>query len=112
MPKNIIISQEAIHFLHHEQRKGDAKIVIHRDDPSINCCNVRPSTFIISLDVRYGEKPNESFFAICDNNYGIPVWIEKGLLKYLENKAVFISLKKGLFKRLQIEIRSEVLQSQ
>ena len=102
MPKNIIISQEAIRFLHQEQRKGDANMVIHRDDPSISCCNVQPSTFIISLDVRYGEKPNESSFTMCDKSYGIPVWIEKRLLSYLENKPILISLKKGFFKRLKI----------
>lgn len=112
MLKNMIISQEAKQFLHHDQGKGDAKIVIHRDDPSISCCNVQPSTFIISLDVRYGEKPNESFFTICNNSYGIPVWIEIRLLSYLDNKPVLISLKKGLFRRLKIEIGSEVLQSQ
>jgi hypothetical protein len=112
MPKNIIISQEAIQFLRHEQRKGDASIVIHRDDPSISCCNVQPSTFIINLEVRYGEEPNESFFTIYDKSHGIPVWIEKRLLSYLENMPVLISLKKGLFKRLKIDIGSEILQSQ
>jgi len=112
MLKNIIISQEAMQFLHHKQRNGDAKIVIHRDDPSISCCNVQPSNFITSLEVRYGEKPNESFFTICNNSYCIPVWIEKRLLSYLDNKPVLISLKKGLFKRLKIEIGSEIVQSQ
>jgi hypothetical protein len=52
------------------------------------------------------------FFAIGDNSYGISVWIEKGLLKYLENQPVLITLKKGLFKRLKIEVGSEIIQSQ
>jgi hypothetical protein len=110
--KNVIISQEALRFLVHERRKGDAKIVIHRDDPPISCCNEQPTTFIISLKVMYGENPNDSSFVTYDKSYGIPVWIEKRLLSYLENKPVLISLKKGLFKRLKIEVGSEILQSQ
>ena len=112
MIKNIIISQEAIQFLEHKERKGDANLVVHRDDPSFSCCNVQPSTFIIDLDIIYGEKPDESFFIICDNSYGIPIWIEKRLFSYLENQPILISLKKGFFKRLKIEIGSEVFQSQ
>jgi hypothetical protein len=46
-----------------------------------------------------------------DNSYGIPVWVEKGISKYLENKPILINLKKGLFKRLIIEVGSEILQS-
>jgi hypothetical protein len=46
-----------------------------------------------------------------DKSHGIPVWLEKRLLSYLDNKPVLITLKKGLFKRLKIEIGSEILQS-
>ncbi|PWU79650.1 MAG: hypothetical protein DLM72_16340 [Candidatus Nitrosopolaris wilkensis] len=109
---NVIISQEAIQFLHRDGRKGDANIVIYRDNPSISCCNVRPSTFVISLEETSGEKPDESIFMEYDNKYSLSVWVEKRLLSYLENKPVLIILKKGLFKRLQIEIGSEVLQRQ
>jgi len=55
---------------------------------------------------------NDNFFMMYDNSYDISIWVEKGLLKYLENRRILISLKKGLFKRLLIEIGSEVLQSQ
>jgi hypothetical protein len=112
MLKNITISQEAILFLRHEQRKGDPNIVVYRDDPTISCCNVQPSTFLISIKTIHRDTINENSFMIYDNSYDISIWVEKGLLKYLENKPVLISLKKGLFKRLQIEIGSQVLQSQ
>lgn len=111
MVKYIVISQEAIEFLRHQQQNGDANIVIHRDDPPISCSTVEPSTFIIDLEVKYGEKPDEYFFMMYDKSHGIPVWLEKRLLSYLDNKPVLITLKKGLFKRLKIEIGSEILQS-
>ncbi|SRR6266516_2976373 len=112
MLKNITISQEAIKFLHSEERVRDPNLVIYRDDPTISCCNVQPSTFLISIKVIPRDTINDNFFKMYDNGYDISIWVEKGLLKYLENKPVLISLKKGLFKRLKIEIGSEVLQSQ
>jgi hypothetical protein len=33
-----------------------------------------------------------------------PVWIEKGILSYLENTPILITLKKGLLKSLKLEI--------
>jgi len=112
MFKNIIISWEAIQFLHHEQRKRDPNIMIYRDNPTISCCNVRPSTFLIGIKIIDRDTINYNFFMRYDNSYDISIWVEKGLLRYLENKLVLISLKKGLFKRLQIDMGAEVLQSQ
>jgi hypothetical protein len=112
MPKNIIISQEAIKFLYGEGQMQAPNIVIYRDDPTISCCNVRPSTFLISIKAMVRDTINDNFFMMYDNSYDISIWVEKGLLKYLENKPVLISLKKGLFKRLKIEVGSEILQSQ
>jgi hypothetical protein len=92
----------------------DPNIVIYRDNPPTSCshCNIGTSTIVISIKALYAEKPDESVFMEYDKCYGVPVWVEKRLLSYLENKPVLISLKKGLFKRLQIEIGSEVLQRQ
>jgi hypothetical protein len=112
MLKNIIISQEAIRFLRREGRMQIPNVVIYRDDPTISCCNVRPSTFLISIKVMDRDTINDNFFMMYDNSYDISIWVEKRLLKYLENKPVLISLKKGLFKRLKIEVGSEILQSQ
>jgi hypothetical protein len=112
MPKNIIISQEAIKFLYSKGQMQTPNIVIYRDDPTISCCNVRPSTFLTSIKVMDRDTINDNFLMMYDNSYDISIWVEKGLLKYLDNKPVLISLKKGLFKRLKIEIGSEILQSQ
>jgi hypothetical protein len=110
---HIVISQTALQFLDSGSRKKEPNIVIYRDNPPISCndCNIGTSTFVISINVLYSEKPNESVFMPYDNSYGIPVWVEKGISKYLENKPILINLKKGLFKRLIIEVGSEILQS-
>ena len=112
MLKNIIICQEAIKFLYSKGQMQTPNIVIYRDDPTISCCNVRPSTFLISIKVMDRDTINKNLFMMHDSSYGIPIWVAKGLLRYLENKPVLISLKKGLFKRLKIEVGSEILQSQ
>jgi hypothetical protein len=48
-----------------------------------------------------------------DDSYGIPVWIEKGLLPQLENKPILITMKKkGLFKGLKLETGFKILTAQ
>jgi hypothetical protein len=47
-----------------------------------------------------------------DDSYGIPVWIEKGLLPQLENKPILITMKKGLFKGLKLETGCRILNVQ
>jgi hypothetical protein len=49
-----------------------------------------------------------------DDSYGIPVWIEKGLLPQLENKPILITMrkKKGLFKGLKLETGCKILTTQ
>lgn len=42
-----------------------------------------------------------------DDSYGIPVWIEKGILKKLENEPILISLRNGFIKCLNLEIGSQ-----
>jgi hypothetical protein len=113
MVNNIVISQEVIKLLQGGQ-KIDANIIIYRDSPTIECepDNVEPSTFVISIKILYGEKPSKSYFEMYDDSYGIPVWVEKSLLTYLSDKPILISLKKGLFKRLRIQVGSEIIQSQ
>ncbi len=91
----------------------DPNIVIYRDIDKFGCsrCSGKAITFVISVKLMDGKKPNE-YFMMYDKSYGIPVWIEKGLLAQLENKPILISMKKGLFKGLKIEIGSEILKSQ
>lgn len=56
------------------------------------------------------KKPNE-YFIMYDDSYGIPVWIEKGILKGLENQPIVISLRNGFIKCLILEIGSQLLES-
>ena len=51
------------------------------------------------------KKPNE-YFIMYDDSYGIPVWIEKGILKKLENEPILISLGNGFIKCLNLQIVS------
>ena len=39
----------------------------------------------------------------------IPVWIEKEILSYLENRPILITLKKGLLKSLELETGYKIL---
>ncbi len=46
-----------------------------------------------------------------DDSYGVPVWIEKGILKQLENKPILISVKKnGFIKCLNLDIGVQLLE--
>lgn len=56
------------------------------------------------------KKPNE-YFIMYDDSYGIPVWIEKGILKKLENEPILISLRNGFIKCLNLEIGSQLLEN-
>ena len=48
-----------------------------------------------------------------DDSYGVPIWVEKGLLTNLEDQPILISMKKnGLFKGLKIEVGIKVLNRQ
>jgi hypothetical protein len=58
------------------------------------------------------KRPNE-YFIMYDDSYGVPIWVEKGLLTNLEDQPILISLKKnGLFKGLKIEVGIKVLNRQ
>jgi hypothetical protein len=110
--KNIVISREVTYFLHLEKRMHDPNIVIYRDILNLGYGYNRAFTFVPKVKVMDGKRPNE-YFMMYDNSYGIPVWIEKGLLTQLENKPILISMKKkGLFKGLKLGIGSEILKSQ
>jgi hypothetical protein len=111
--KNIIISREVMYFLHLEKRMCDPNIVIYRDILNLGCGYARAFTFITRVKVIDGKKPNEYFVMYDRDNYGIPIWIEKGLLTQLENKPILISMrKKGFFKGLKLEIGTQIFKRQ
>jgi hypothetical protein len=47
---------------------------------------------------------DDKHFMMYDGSRVNPVWIEKGILSYLENTPILITLKKGLLKSLKLEI--------
>ena len=109
--KNIIISQEAIDFLHRKKRTRHLYLVLYRDIAKTGCWySAKPLTFIIKTKIMRDKKPNE-YFIMYDDSYGIPVWIEKGILKKLENEPILISLRNGFIKCLNLEIGSQLLES-
>jgi hypothetical protein len=109
--KNIIISPEVLHYINHEKGIKDPNLAIYRDIARSGCCSVRTIEFIPKVKIMDEKKPNE-YFIMVDNSYGIPVWIEKGLLTQLENKPILITLKKGLLGGLKIEFGPEILKRQ
>ena len=69
------------------------------------------SVFIPKVKVRT-NRPNE-YFTMYDKSYGIPIWIEKGLLTKLKDQPILISMKKNrLFKGLKLEIGIKILNRQ
>jgi hypothetical protein len=44
-------------------------------------------------------------------SYMLRFWIEKGILKKLENEPILISLRNGFIKCLNLEIGSQLLES-
>lgn len=109
---NVVISNDVIYFLRHQKKLQHPNIVIYRDVCNISYGYGREFTFIPKLKVLDNKRPNE-YFIMYDNSYGIPLWIENGLLAQLENKPILITLKKnGLFKGLKLETGYEIITTQ
>jgi hypothetical protein len=103
--KSVIISEDAIDFLH-QKRKPNSIIVIYR-----GIRNIREFTFIPKLKVLDRKEIDDKYFMMNDDSCVIPVWIEKGVLSYIENRPILITLKKGLLKSLRLETGYRYLQS-
>jgi hypothetical protein len=110
--KNIVISKDAINFLHLQKKIRNPIIVIYRGICNISYGYGREFTFIPKLKVFDSKKPNNKYFMMYDDSCGIPVWIEKGLLSRLENKPILITLKKGLLKGLKLDTGYSILATQ
>jgi hypothetical protein len=107
---NVVISKEVLYFLQ-LQKIRNPNIVIYRDIYNISYGYGREFTFIPKLKVFDSKTPN-NYFMMYDDSYGIPVWIEKGLLPQLENKPILITMKKGFFKGLKLETGYRILTTQ
>jgi hypothetical protein len=110
--RNVVISKDVNYFLRLQKRILNPNIIIYRDICNISYGYGREFTFIPKLKVFDSKTPNQ-YFMMYDDSYGIPVWIEKGLLPQLENKPILITMKKkGLFKGLKLETGFKILTAQ
>ena len=106
--KSVIISEDAIDFLH-QKRKPNSIIVIYRGICNISYGYGREFIFIPKLKVLDRKQIDDKYFMMYDGSRVIPVWIEKGILSFLENRPILITLKKGLLKSLKLETGYKIL---
>lgn len=100
-----------MHFLHLERKLNNPHIVIYRG--ILNLAYGYNSAFIFIPKVKVKTNRPNGYFTMCDKSYGIPIWIEKGLLIKLKDQHILISMKKnGLFKGLKLEIGTKILNRQ
>ena len=106
---NVVISREALYFLCIERKLYNPEnIVIYRG--ILNLAYGYNSAFTFTPKVKVQTKRPNEYFVMYDDSYGIPIWIEKGLLPKIEKLPILISMKKnGLFKGLKLEIGMKVL---
>jgi hypothetical protein len=108
---NVVISREVLYFLHVEKKLNNPHVVIYRG--ILNLAYGYNSAFTFTLKVKVEAKRPSEYFIMYDESQGIPIWIEKGLLRKLEDQPILISMKKkGLFKSLKLEIGTKVLNRQ
>ncbi len=108
---NIVISREALYFLHIKKKLSNPHIVIYRG--ILNLAYGYNSAFTFTSKVKVEAKRPNEYFIMYDESQGIPIWIERGLLTKLEDQPILISMKKyGLFKGLKLEIGTKVLNRQ
>ena len=100
-----------MYFLHLERKLNNPHIVIYRGILNLAYGYNSASIFIPKVKVKT-NRPNE-YFTMYDKSYGIPIWIEKGLLTKLTDQPILISMKKNrLFKGLKLEIGIKILNRQ
>jgi hypothetical protein len=109
--ENIVISREVLYFIRLDKKLNNPHIVIYRGILNLSYGYNSAFVFIPKVKVK-PKRPNE-YFVMYDNSYGIPIWIEKGLLTKLKDQPILISMKKnGLFKGLKLEIGIKILNRQ
>ncbi|MGH9876658.1 MAG: hypothetical protein ACRD5H_03395 [Nitrososphaerales archaeon] len=101
----IMISQEAVKYIHFAKKMRRPNLIIYRDIQAIGCCTPKAFGFVPRVKALDGKEPDE-LFTVADNVQGMPVWVEKGLLPQVNdtNSRVMISLKRGLMRGLKLRI--------
>lgn len=100
----VIVSREAVDYIKGKKIKTP-NVVIYRDVMGTTFRAPGAFKFIPKLKVT-GKEPNE-LFALVDNSHGMPVWVERGLLR--QSDSFFITLGKGPIKRLKLEMGSKLI---
>ena len=100
-----------MYFLRLEKKLNDHHVIIYRG--VLNLAYGYNSAFIFVPKVKVKANRPDEYFIMYDDSYGIPIWIEKGLLTKLENQPIIISMKKNvLFRGLKLEVGIKVLNRQ
>jgi hypothetical protein len=100
---SVAISKEA---RDHISRKKRPNIIVYQD---VFRAGKRGLLFIPKVALTSGREPGSQF--AVQNQGGIPVWVEKGLLNSLpEGDLLLIGMQRGLIKSLKIELVSERLE--
>ena len=101
----VAISKEARDYI---SRKKRPNVIVYRD--LFQAGKARGLLFIPKVTVTSGREPGGQF--AVQNQGGIPVWVEKGLLNHMsDGDLLLIGMHRGLIKSLKIEIVSERLES-
>lgn len=100
----IVLSRQAVDYIKSKNVKTP-NVVIYRDIMGTTFRAPGAFKFIPKLKVT-SKEPNE-LFALVDSSYGMPVWVEKGLLR--QSDSFFVTLGKGPLKRLKLEMGSKLI---
>lgn len=85
------------------------QVVIYRDASGI-ALGYTSSELKLVPKAKVTEKEPNELFTVVDNSYGVPIWVERGLLPRLaSSNSVVIARKKGLRKGLELQIGSELI---
>lgn len=105
---SFVISQEVIDYIGEKKMKRP-NLVLYRDVSGI-VMSYTTRRLRFEPRVKLAEKEPNELFVIKDNSYGIPIWVERGLLPSLSRcNTVLITLKKGLRKSLELRLGSDIV---
>lgn len=104
---SIVVSQEAMDYINGKNMKRP-NLVLYRDVSGI-VMSYTTRRLRFEPRVKLAEKEPNELFVVKDNSYGFPIWVEKGLLPSLAKcNTVFITLKKGFRKSLELKLGPEL----
>lgn len=104
---SVVISQEAMDYIH-QKKIVRPNVVVYRDASGIILGYTSSELKLVPKVKVTKEEPNE-LFTVVDNSYGVPVWVERGLLPRLamSNSVVIAMKKRGLRRALELQMDAE-----